>query len=145
MSYRLLINEFFSKLLSVMSQYRAWSFMNEQIRDLGFSLLLGVLLLAAPYARAELYKWVDEAGNVVYTDKPPPDAKVEVIPPPPPVDSESALKALEESQLKLDERREQRLKNAEEQRELLEQEASARRACEEARGAGQAADRRAAI
>lgn len=37
-------------------------------------LLSAALLLAAPLASAKMYKWVDEQGNVHYTDKVPPKA-----------------------------------------------------------------------
>lgn len=33
-------------------------------------LLLGSLLLTGPLAQAEMYKWVDEEGNVSYSDQP---------------------------------------------------------------------------
>jgi hypothetical protein len=91
------------------------------------------LLAAVPPARAELYKWVDEAGNVVYTDKPPPDAQVEVIPPPPPVDSESALEALREQQQKFDTLKQEEQKRTEETRKSEEELAVAKANCELAR------------
>lgn len=38
-----------------------------------------VALLVGPVAQAELYKWVDDRGNIHYGDKPPEDAQLENI------------------------------------------------------------------
>ncbi len=45
------------------------------------SLLLLVCLVFAgiPVANAEVYKWVDEDGNVHFTDTPPPKQKIEEV------------------------------------------------------------------
>jgi len=37
-------------------------------------LVLAILIVSAPVARATLYKWVDDQGVVHYTDKMPPEA-----------------------------------------------------------------------
>jgi hypothetical protein len=37
--------------------------------------LIALLAIALP-AAADMYKWVDEAGEVHYSDQPPPNAKV---------------------------------------------------------------------
>lgn len=34
--------------------------------------VLGLVLVASPVFAGKLYKWVDEAGNVTYQDRPPP-------------------------------------------------------------------------
>lgn len=68
--------------------------------------------LALP-AVAEMYKWVDENGNVHYTqERPPPGIKGDTIKPPPPVNSEIAEKQLEARQELLNEAREGRAKSA---------------------------------
>ncbi len=46
-------------------------------------LLLLSLLLGAN-AHAAMYKWVDEEGNVTYSQNPPPGQQAEEIAPPPP-------------------------------------------------------------
>jgi hypothetical protein len=51
--------------------------------------LLFVALLVAPCAHAEIYKWVDERGQVHYSDTPPAGVAYEIVapphdPPPPP-------------------------------------------------------------
>ncbi len=38
-----------------------------------------VTLLTSPVAYADLYKWVDDRGNIHYGDKPPEDAQLENI------------------------------------------------------------------
>lgn len=38
------------------------------------SLVVSLFVLSAPVAAGKLYKWVDEKGNVTYSDKVPPDA-----------------------------------------------------------------------
>ena len=38
-------------------------------------LVLTMLLLAAYCAQAELFKWVDADGNIIYSDQPPPGAE----------------------------------------------------------------------
>ncbi len=45
------------------------------------TLLLLVCLMFAglPFAYAEVYKWVDEDGNVHFTDTPPPKQKIEEV------------------------------------------------------------------
>lgn len=82
------------------------------------SVVLTALLWAAGFhapAFAEMYKWVDENGNVQYTQHPPPgDIKAETIKPPPKVDSESALQELDEQQKQLEEVRAGRQKQGEE-------------------------------
>ena len=50
-------------------------------------------------AWAAMYKWVDDQGNVQYTQTPPPSGKAEVIKPPPPapVSAKQAQKQLDQS------------------------------------------------
>lgn len=42
-------------------------------------LLLSVMLVSFPVANAEVYKWVDENGNVFFSDSPPPKQKTEEV------------------------------------------------------------------
>lgn len=66
---------------------------NFTTRILCFSLLACFSLTTS----AAMYKWVDEDGNVHYSEKPPPgDIEVQTIKPPPKVDSEKANQALQE-------------------------------------------------
>lgn len=41
-----------------------------------FSLLIFLALLWAPHLSAEIYRWTDDAGNVVFSDTPRPGAEV---------------------------------------------------------------------
>src|SRR5690349_16935901 len=43
-------------------------------RTILFSVLVCTLAVALPVTAGKLYKWVDEKGNVTYSDKVPPDA-----------------------------------------------------------------------
>lgn len=44
------------------------------------AVILGAALCCAPALQAaKLYKWVDEQGNVTYSEKKPPDGKAETI------------------------------------------------------------------
>lgn len=52
--------------------------------------LLAALLAASPTFAAKLYKWVDEAGNVSYQDRPPPPGQGRVEERPYPVDRAAA-------------------------------------------------------
>lgn len=48
---------------------------NQMRNAISACLLTGLLLLNAATVSAEVYKWVDEHGNVHYTDQKPPDDK----------------------------------------------------------------------
>lgn len=95
--------------------------------------LFSLVALAQPVA-AEMYKWVDESGNVHYTqERPPAGIKGETIKPPPPVDSEAARKQLESRQELLQESGEARSKSAEESRLAAEDRAFKAENCRRAR------------
>lgn len=96
---------------------------------------LAVLLsLAALPVAAQMYKWVDEQGNVHYTqERPPPGIKGESIKPPPPVDSEAAQQALDARQEFLNEAGEARSKGAEEAKLAAEDKAFREENCRRAR------------
>ena len=78
--------------------------------------MLCISILLAGNAHAAIYKWVDENGNVQYTETPPPaDVKAETIQPPPQtVDTETATKQLSEEERQFEELRKQRLEQEEE-------------------------------
>ena len=84
-------------------------------------------------AGAEMYKWVDEYGEVHYTQSKPVGQSAEVIKPPPKVDSEAALKKLEEQKKQASSLREERLEKAKKQEESEEKESERAAQCEEAR------------
>ena len=75
-----------------------------------------LLYFVAGHCYAAMYKWVDEEGNTHYSEKPPvEDVEVETIKPPPKVDSERALKELEEQEKQINKFNEGQAKQAEEQ------------------------------
>ncbi len=57
--------------------------------------LLLIALMSVGVAHAAMYKWVDEEGNVSYSQNPPPGKKAEVIAPPPPPPDAPAQPAAE--------------------------------------------------
>lgn len=90
-----------------------------------YSLLFALLFVLVFNAHAQVYKWVDQDGNVQYTDQPPPsgaavgdEKKLNIkTPPPPPVDNQaSAGETLEEKMQAFKERR-----DAEQQAEAKQQ------------------------
>ena len=93
------------------------------MRGIAVASVFCLAVLALP-AMAEMYKWVDENGNVHYTqERPPPGTQGETLKPPPPVNSEVAEKQLESRQELLNEAREGRTKSAEEARKASEDQA----------------------
>ena len=57
-----------------------------------------LLLAAVPLAAgAETYRWVDEKGQVHYTETPPPGKNAQVVPPPPPPSAAPNQDALNQS------------------------------------------------
>ncbi|MCI0399882.1 MAG: DUF4124 domain-containing protein [Gammaproteobacteria bacterium] len=99
--------------------------------------LLPIVVLLCAFASSPLnsgvYKWVDEEGQVHYGQYPPPGQQAEPIKPPAPVNSEDAIKALQEQQKQLDTSREERAKKAEEERKAAEQKAAQERNCQAAK------------
>lgn len=83
------------------------------MKKLKFSLIL--LLLIAAFALAQVYKWVDEKGNVHFGDKPPEKAGVEELVLPEGPSQEELEAAAEELRAKLESRK-SRDKIQEEQR-----------------------------
>lgn len=88
----------------------------------GLSLLVVGFIISLS-ANAKMYKWVDENGQVQYTQSPPPgDIEVKEIKPPPKVDTDAAQKALEAQKEKVSEQYEKRME-AEKEAEESEQKA----------------------
>ena len=56
------------------------------------------LLIPCCLYGAEIYKSVDEEGNVTYTDEPPASGNTEIIEPPPEPDAEQVNSAIEREQ-----------------------------------------------
>ena len=98
----------------------------------GITLIL--ISLVSAHAFAAMYKWVDEDGNVQYTQTPPPAGiQAETIKPPPQVDTGAALKELEAQQEKANELRETRLESAEKEAQANQDMELRRKNCEMAR------------
>lgn len=58
------------------------------------ALLPWLLLLSLPLQAAGLYRWVDEKGQVHYTQTPPPGTKVDKVRPAPPPDANPGMDAM---------------------------------------------------
>jgi len=72
-------------------------------------MLLFIFLLATSTITRAAYKWIDEDGNVHYSQSKPPDiAGAQLIKPSPRVDSESAKEELENLNMKLEQLNENR-------------------------------------
>ena len=100
------------------------------------SLLLIAILAGIPVlAHAQIHKWVDENGQVVYSQTVPPEARAqEVKPPPPPAgDPEAARTALDEQIGRLDKARDARQTDRARQAAAAMQKAEDDAACAEAR------------
>ena len=84
-------------------------------------------------ANAKMYKWVDEEGNVQYSQSPPnSDVTVEEIKPPSKVDTDSAQKQLEAQKARADELSEKRLESKKEAEKLEEEIAQKEKQCDQA-------------
>ena len=92
------------------------------------------LLSAAPYARAEIYKWVDEHGVVQYSQQPPTSGQAEVVnaAAPPPADAEQD-KALKSKMEAFDKRRAEQGKQAQEAAQKEQEQARLTEDCRKAR------------
>jgi len=79
-----------------------------------------ILVTVAMNAPAATYKWVDEQGQVHYTQTPPPSGvQGETVKPPPKVDTESAVKELKAKDKGFDKRLEKQTEQAEEQQQTM--------------------------
>ena len=80
--------------------------MEKILITLSLAMLFGSVDLAA-----KTYKWIDDAGNVVYSQQPPPDNRetVRIGAPPPPAESpEEANKRLQEQMQRFESTREEK-------------------------------------
>jgi hypothetical protein len=94
---------------------------------------LGIYLVAC-HAWAATYKWVDEDGNVQYTQTPPPAGiEAETIQPPPKVDTDAALKQLESQEKQATELQKGRHEEADKRAKAEEELALQKKNCELAR------------
>lgn len=84
-------------------------------------------------AAAEIYKWVDEQGQVHYGQSPPADQQAETVKGPPGVDTEGARKALQERRDKLKELDEQRAERKKAAMEAEQQAQARKERCNAAR------------
>jgi len=90
--------------------------------------------LMSGHALAGTYKWVDEEGNVQYTQTPPPAGiEAETIKPPPKVDTEKALKDLQAQEEKAVKLRQDRLDTAKKEEEVKQEQELQKKNCEMAR------------
>lgn len=90
--------------------------------------IAAVALLPVADAAARVYKWVDEEGNVHYSQTLPPGQQGESIKDPPEVDTEAAIEELKQDQDAFTERRAQeQQRHAEEQKLAADAEEIARR------------------
>ena len=94
------------------------------------------------YAVAAMYKWVDAEGNTHYTQSPPPaGATGKEIKPPPKVDSEAAVKSLEQQQQDLDKITTERLKQGDATQKAVKEQSEQKRLCEQARASAASFER----
>jgi hypothetical protein len=83
---------------------------------------------------AQLYKWVDENGNVNYSQSPPPPGiEGSTIKPPPPINPDSARKQLDNRISNLDKLADQRQQKDEQQLQDEQESANNDRLCKQAR------------
>lgn len=98
----------------------------------GLTAILGLCLAAG--ASAEIYKWVDAEGNVIYSESPPPgDTKSETIAEPPKVQSEQALQSLRNLKIKNDLSDKVKEERLEAQRQIAEEKGVKEGNCRKAR------------
>lgn len=104
------------------------------ISKLPLAAALTALMLSLPLgARAGVYKWVDNEGNTVYSQSPPPaGAPSAIIKAPPSVDTKRALRDLKKSVKRADKAREQRAEHKAELHRLAEEKVEQEKGCAEA-------------
>ncbi len=87
-------------------------------------------------AMAGMYRWVDDQGNVVYSQQPPPDNRDvrQIAPPPPPAEkTENASQSIRELQKKLDAAAQERRKAMDEKTKAKAEQAQRKKRCQAAR------------
>lgn len=89
-----------------------------------------VILVLAANASAAMYKWVDENGEVHYTQSPPPEGvQGETIKPPPKVDTKSAVEQLDAKEKQWDDLQKQKADAAKKEAEQQDQIAKKKANC----------------
>lgn len=109
--------------------------MNKTSRNIYLNTIPGILAcLISGTVVAGTYKWVDEDGNVQYTQTPPPAGiEAETIKPPPKIDTEKALMDLKEQEEKAAKLRQDRLDSAKKEEEAMAELNLQKKNCEMAR------------
>lgn len=79
------------------------------------TLLALSLALAVPVASAQIYKWVDEKGQVHYGEKPPAGAKPSTVKPPPQSNAPAKGEDIQAKEIEFRQRRVERQIDAEKQ------------------------------
>ena len=97
--------------------------------------MLCIYILLAGNAQAAIYKWVDENGDVQYSQTPPPSgvAGETIEPPPQTVDTETATKQLNEQERQFEELRKQRQEQADKEAQAADELALQQKNCQMAR------------
>jgi hypothetical protein len=105
------------------------------MRYLLISVLPCILIVAAVPALAATYKWVDETGQTVYSQTPPPPGTqgVERIKTPPrsAADTSSTSQKTKDDAVSFDERREQRQTAEQDQKKMRQAEVERKQHCEQ--------------
>ncbi|MDQ3562890.1 MAG: DUF4124 domain-containing protein [Pseudomonadota bacterium] len=91
------------------------------------------MALASPGLLAEMYKWIDDEGQVQYSQSPPPGRPAETIKPPPKVDSKAAREKLKQQLQDFELRGDKRQEQAEADQKTQEQAGERKAACDTAR------------
>lgn len=89
--------------------------------------------LASPGLLAEMYKWVDDEGQVQYSQSPPPGRPAQTVKTPPKVDSKAAREKLKQQLQDFELRGDKRQEQAEADQKTKEQAGERKAACEAAR------------
>lgn len=92
-----------------------------------------LLFLFSMNCFAAMYKWVDADGNVHYTQSPPTGVESETIKPPPEVDTDNAIKQLEDQKKRADQYLEDKHKQKEEGQQAGAELAQKKALCEQAK------------
>ena len=97
---------------------------------------LVILSLFSLNSTAGVYRWVDDQGNVVYSQTPPPDGretKLMAPPPPPAEDPDAAMERIRAQSEALEKASQERQKQQQEKKQKAQLEAQRKANCEAAR------------
>ncbi len=94
--------------------------------------LFFILIITTP-ASARVYKWVDEDGNVQFSQNPPPGVESDVVEPKYSKGSTQAQQDLQDRVEGFRKRADQRQKNADEKQQQAEEKAAKKQRCDNAR------------